>query len=61
MAHQVLYISLQVGTKVSRLENKMAWHTELMTSPNISTGQIQVCHDLSTKVWWRTIILEAHV
>jgi len=61
MAHQVLHVFLHAGIKLSRLESKMAWHAELTTSPIISTGQIQVGHDLSTKVWWRTIILKAHV
>jgi len=60
-AHQVIYVSLHVGIKVSRLENKMAWYAELMTNPIISTGQIKVCHDLSTKVWWRIFVLKAYV
>jgi hypothetical protein len=61
LAHKLLYVSLQVGIKMTRLENKMAWHAELMASPIISAGQIQLCHDLSTKVWCRTVILKAHV
>jgi len=37
MVHQVLYVFLQVGIKVSRLESKMARQTEFMFHPCTGT------------------------